>query len=209
MNLSDYDFRDLFQKCVIIKADHIFSGAQDVLSDQSYSTLQDMDAALCYCYIDPTHGITFHFLCTAIFETGAIDQYSYEKIVDAGVVLMFRAGPAFEIYPYTGDVSPFRARIDMVEENYHKDKNVLPTRSITKIDHLRHDCNPDDILAVLYKDGLELERPWVRLTEINDGKLYGVLINEPHQDFGVHYQDNVQIIIAEHEGQIYAVINII
>jgi uncharacterized protein YegJ (DUF2314 family) len=98
--------------------------------------------------------------------------------------------------------------MDMVDEGYHGDKKVLPTRDIFEIDHLRNSCFPDDIQVLLRKDGLETECPWVRLREIKDKIVYGVLLNEPHKDFGVHANDEVMIKLGSLENKVYAVVDV-
>ena len=80
MKLSDYSFRDIYRKCVILKGEWIFSGAEKMLNRFSYTAPTGMDAALCFCYIDSEVGMSFHFLCFANFRTEDIDKGSYEKI---------------------------------------------------------------------------------------------------------------------------------
>jgi hypothetical protein len=186
----------------------IYSGAEKMLAEYSYTPPPEMDAALCFCYIDQDAGMSFHFLCLANYNTGAIDEKSYEKILEVKSVLMFRANPDFEIKLFNNGISRFSFRMDMVDKSYHADKRVLPTRDIKDVDHLRNSCYPDDIQVLLIKDGLETESPWVRLYEIDDRKLYGILLNEPFKDFGVHKNDRVNIKLGKHNDKVYAVVDV-
>ena len=208
MKLSECNFRDLYKQCVILKGEWIYTGAVKMLADYAYTAPPGMDAVLCFCYIDSNAGMSFHFLCLANFETGEIDENSYDKILEARSVLMFRANPDYEICLYSKDVSLFTYRMDMVDEGYHGDKSVLPTRDIIEIDHLRNSCYPDDIQVLLRKDGLETECPWVRLRKIKDNEVYGVLLNEPFKNFGVHANDEVLIKLGTHENKAYAVVDV-
>ena len=206
MKISECSFRDIDKKCVILKGEHVYSGAKKHMEERSYQAPVGVDATLCYCYIDAMAGLSFHFLCFANFITGKIDTECYERVLDAGTILIFRAGPDYDVSIFAGDTSLFHMRVEMVDESYYRDKNVLATRDITLIDQLRNTCYPDDILALLYKDGLEPERPWVRLQKIENNRLYGILLNEPHQDFGISFYDNVTMDFLRHADEVYAVI---
>jgi len=208
MKLSEYNFRDIYRHCVILKGGRVYSGAKEMLTGFSYTVPAGMDAALCFCFIDKDAGMSFHFLCLANFETGEIDEKSYEKLMEEKSLLTFRASPDFEIKLFEEDVSTFSYRLNIVDEGYREDKSVLPTRDITEIDHLRNSCFPDDIQVLLLKEGLESELPWFRLREIKDRKLYGALLNEPHQNFGVHINDVVEIGLGIFENKVYAYVNI-
>jgi hypothetical protein len=205
MKLSKWNFRDLYKQCVIVSGEWIYSGAEKTLSEQSYIIPPGMNAALCFCYIDEMAGMTFHFLCLANIDTGEIDKKSYGFQMENKTWLMFRANPEMEIKSYTKDVSCFNERVQMVDEGYHGNKKVLPTREIKEIDHLRHLCYPDDVQVLLQKNGVETEYPWVKLLEIKNGELIGVLLNEPHNDFGIHSHNEIKISLVKHEDKTYAV----
>ena len=121
---------------------------------------------------------------------------------------MFRANPDFEIRIYSQDVSGFSFRTNMVDETYHGNKEVLPTRDIVEIDPLRNTCFPDDIQVLLQKDGVKSECPWVRLCGINDRRLFGILLNEPFSNFGIHMNDRVQVDLINHENNTFAIVSV-
>ena len=208
MKLSEFSFRDLYRQCVILKGERVYAEVQRFLTELSYEAPPDMDAALCYCYIDSMAGMSFHFLCVANYETGGIDEKCYEKILKDKVVLMFRADPDFEINIYAEETSLFSSRMNMVEEGYHADASLLATRDLVEIDHLREKCFPDDIIVFLIKDGIEPERPWVRLCEFEGEELFGILLNEPFRDFGLHAGDRVHVKLGTYEDRILAFIDI-
>jgi hypothetical protein len=209
MLLQDCSFRDLYEQIVFIRGGKLVDGLKEgFLEIQDYVTSADVDSCLSYCYIDSQAGISFHFLCFANYDNESIDMNSYNAQVSNKSMNLFRYEPVYEVKEYTGDASVFIDRIIMVNTGYHDNKNVLPTRDISDIDHLRHKNCPDDIKVLLRKDGLEAECPWVRLIEIRDGKLYGQLLNEPFEDYGVHSGDTIQIVLGTFENQVYAVVNI-
>jgi hypothetical protein len=64
---------------------------------------------------------------------------------------------------------------------------------VKDIDHLREKDYPDDILVIIYREGLNPEKLWVRLFKIDNGMLFGKLLNEPFGDLGMHYNDAIRI----------------
>ena len=93
--------------------------------------------------------------------------------------------------------------IENIIENYEKNENKIFTRKIKDLDHLRENNFPDDILVYIYKEGLNTERVWVRLTKVENGKLYGILQNEPHSNFGIHIFDEIKIeIFKDDDGKV-------
>ena len=209
MLMKDYSFRDLYKQFFLVKGGKLVDGTKETfLKYNKYTPPTDVDACLGYCYIDSQAGISFHLLCFANFDNENIDMDSYVNQVSTKSWNLFRYNPIFEIKKYTGDISAFAARIQMINTNYHTNESILPTRNITEIDHLRHDGCPDDIRVFLSKKGLGMECPWVRLTEIKENQLFGQLLNEPLNDFGVHSGDIVKVDLTFHENQIYAVVDV-
>ena len=205
MKLLNYNFRDLYKQCVVLKNKWMFDGAKKMLSDYSYAGSSDMNATLCFGYIDSQAGMSFNFLCFANFETGKIDEKSYEKQLSEKIMLRSRYDAEIEIKPYLGDISVFDERIKMIDEGYHKNEKVLPTRNIKEIDHLRHNIFPDDILVLLKKEGFQIEQVWIRLSGIENGNLVGILLNEPNSDFGVYANQLVHAQIIAKGTDIYVV----
>jgi hypothetical protein len=205
MKLSEYTFRDLYKQCVIIKHRSFESAKEAFLEHYSYTPPKNMNAILCLCYIDSTCGMSFHFLTFADFETGEVDFLCYRSEVENNVMLITRYDENIEAKIYKGDMSVFDERLKLIDKHYHNDVKVLPTRNIKEIDHLRYNINPDDIRVLLRKEGLQIEQVWVRLTEIENGNLTGILLNEPNSDFGVNANDRVHVQITTRGNDIYAI----
>ena len=66
-------------------------------------------------------------------------------------------------------------------------------RGALDLDPLRHDEYPDDLRAVLTREGLNPEQVWVRSVKPKDDKIYARLLVEPYQDFGVHMGDILEL----------------
>ena len=207
MNIKDISFRELYQKVVFVKGGKLIEGFCKGFIEQGYTPPSYADSSLGYCYIDQEVGISFSFLCFAHFASERIDMNSYKHQLSIKSMNLFRYHPDYEIKMLIGDAVAFSERINMIEEGYHSNVSVLSTRMIAEIDHLRHESCPDDIRVLLRKNGLESEWPWVRLTEMKEKKLFGVLLNEPFKDFGFHSGDTVRVELGAFEGKVYAVLN--
>ena len=206
MKLSECNFRELYRQCVIINGKRAFDTAPKMLEDYSYKLPAKVDSVLCYCYIDAQAGMSFDFLCLAYFDNGEPDFKSYEKLLAEKIRLFYRYGAVQDDNTkfFSQDVSIFNKRCTMIDEGYHRDEKVLPTRNIKAIDHLRYIQNPDDISVLLRKDGLQVEQVWIRLSGIENGNLSGVLLNEPNSDFGVHMNDLVHVQVTTKGNDVYA-----
>ena len=104
-----------------------------------------MDAVLCFCYIDSQAGMSFEYLCFAVFDTNELDSASYAKLISEKIRLFYRYGSVqdYEMKGYTDDVAFFSERCAMIDEGYHRNGDVSSTRSIKEIDHLRYITHPD------------------------------------------------------------------
>ena len=206
MKLSECSFRGLYRQCIILKGKRTLDTAKEMLEKHLYELPINMDSVLCYCYIDAYAGMSFDFLCLAYFDTGEPDFKSYEKLLAEKIRLFYRYGAVQddEIKFFLSDVSVFNRRSAMIDEGYHRDEKVLPTRTIKEIDHLRYIQNPDDIGVLLRKDGLQTEQVWVRLSGVENGNLAGLLLNEPNSDFGVHTGDTVHVQVTTRGNEVYA-----
>jgi len=200
MSMKNYSFRDLYEQVVFVRGSKQDDIKEAFIEFQDYLLPADVDSCLCYCYVDPEAGLSFHFLCFANFDNESIDMNSYDVQAAAELMNFFLYDSDYEIKIFAGDSSAFLERIQMVNTSYHNNKDVLATRDMTEIDHLRHESRPDDIMALLIKDGLEIEYPWIRLSGIRANELDGKLLNEPEQDFGLQRGDTVQVLLDSYES---------
>lgn len=50
-----------------------------------------------------------------------------------------------------------------------------------------------------------MEQIWVRCTKITENKLFGIVLNEPYQNYGIHKGDIIDFIIMKHNGKLICV----
>lgn len=158
----------------------------------------DANAYLCMGYIDHTAGLTYEVLSLANYLDG-----DYSVVWEAKEVSMKVRAESVEnniIMPIENKVlmNKFKSRIDILD-NYYEDKDVLKCREITELDSFRHPNFPDDLEMTLAKDGIKMERIWVRtesvLTMNNEIILVKcTLLNEPFSDFGVHIYNQIDCV---------------
>jgi hypothetical protein len=79
------------------------------------------------------------------------------------------------------------------------DSDIEALRSNTDLDTSRHPSFPDDIQIQLVQDGRIVEAPWARCSKLDrdTGFMYAKLINEPHNEFGFHMDDEIPFKVIE------------
>jgi hypothetical protein len=189
MKLSDngFNFRAILNKLVIFKDKSIIERMhKNKLNENS-------DAVLTYCYVDDEAGITFEYLCPYNIEKRAMfvqedKDYSYKlrfgSVVDCEILIIDSDN--------TGDII-IDKWIDMIKNGYKTSDDIIEFRTWGFIDHLRAKEYPDDILIGLFKEGLKGEGMYIKLIKKEDKKIFGKLLNEPYQNFGVHLFDIIEV----------------
>lgn len=95
-----------------------------------------------------------------------------------------------------------------INENYKcKNEQTEKMRSFAFLDGVRSVEFPDDIQIVLFQKGMQPEQVWVKCWSFTDNELYGMLLNEPNQDFGVHYGSIIGFAPIKQENGILCVYN--
>lgn len=189
-------FRDVEHKlCVAIDARTV------AIFNAMHQT--DANALLCYGYIDRQAGLTFEVLGLLLYEDG---DYTLAD-VNNEVCLKVRA-ESFndsEIIPIENKAlsKKFADRIKIIEEGYYSHDEAEATREYECIDAFRNEHFPDDVLALLFKEGLKAEQIWVRLTgyigsQAGEYELFrGTLLNQPfNSEFGLSCGDTVIVIVS-------------
>ena len=92
--------------------------------------------------------------------------------------------------------------IKQFEKDYEE---AVDIRKILKLDEFRDPQFPDNIEVVLLAKGLEQEKVWIRATQFGLNCIYGILLDEPQQDFGVHKDDLIDLMLIERDGKMCTV----
>ena len=85
------------------------------------------------------------------------------------------------------DTSDFADYIAAMDERYkcaHEQTEKM--REFKFLDSVRHPEYPDIVLVMLFKEGMQAEKVWVHCMAFSENELFGKLLTEPKQNFGIH-----------------------
>lgn len=215
MMIKEENFRKLYHKYIVIKADEFaHQVGQSIQLDIAAESNPDKDieevfksiripenvnAILAIPYIDHEAGISFLSMAMAVLDGENVEIIKRESF---GSLSLIRKNDIRDMeFEYLENLN---ANKDFDPEHYEECSRMLDTysrdeaiealRSITDIDHLRNEDYPDDILVHFIKEDLQAEGMWVRYESITpEGMIEGKLLNTPFQDFGVKAGDDVKV----------------
>ena len=167
------------------------------------------NAVLCYGYIDKQAGLTYEVLAPVLYIDGEYSIIGEDNTV--GVKVRAETYKDIEVIPIknTALLEKFNERIDVIHKYYYSEDSVELTRSQTSIDMFRHPFYPDDVEVLLFKQGYNPEKVWVRLTgymgksEGIDG-FVGILLNTPYDSrYGISANDEVLVaVVSDSNGEV-------
>lgn len=85
-------------------------------------------------------------------------------------------------------------KFSKIAAHYYVNPNVEMLRYQEILDGARNEDYPDDLIVVFIKEGLQMEKMWVRCEDLDSEKnIDATLLNTPYQDFGVKAGDLVKV----------------
>lgn len=206
-DFSQVGFRDIYKKFIYIHC-------RELLDEMIPGELDDsITGVIAYCYIDRTEGLSFRPILIAAMEAESLHVFSYPHNENTIYVLRLRDKPIkpqerhdgdkhmylygldqnkyvfFDMSVVNFDTETFKDVKEHIDTIYYADDMVEEFRSEkwAFLDKYRNDMYPDDVQALLFSEGNEIEQVWVRLTFMTQNdEIFGELLNEPYQDFGCH-----------------------
>ena len=160
--------------------------------------------ALTYGYYDREAGLTLEILAAAVLEDGHFKVAEGNNEVTAKIRI--EEVIDMECLYLPDEDGSIRARFAQkmgILKGYDPSEDVEKTRSMTFLDGCRESAYIDDLLVYLFKDGLQVEGCWVRITGLGEDTFQGVLLNEPNQAFGCHQGDTVSFFVQETDEKTY------
>lgn len=185
--IGETDFRELFHKVVFIYPtdevrDHLVKSIPLCAEDEGF---------LAYGYIDNQAGFSFRILCAANINDNTLNYGVFSN--ETGYIIRrgyFNNCSFLDVERFGLDISDFDEQaqeyIRVINECYKCSEQTEEMRALTFLDPLRSTDYPDDIQVLLCQNGMQIERVWVRCFAYTEDELFGILLNEPNQDFGVH-----------------------
>lgn len=203
MLVKDCSFREIYHKvCFIECKDQLANLKKD------FSVSKKDNGVLAYGFIDHEGGFTFEVLTTGKLEEGVLSR----GLGNNEVSMKFRKENVndreIKIYEDISLFKEYNEKFKTADTFFSGDENVEKTRNIEEIDSCRHKDYPDDIVAYIFKEGLQPEAVWLRCEKPAKKAVEAKLIMEPKQDFGVHTGDIVHFQPAKNEQGIICVVKL-
>ena len=169
--------------------------------------LEGDNALLTYGYIDHNAGLSFEVLCFAkVFENGKLELRPGNESISFKIRYDGMVGDVV-ILSYDISMAEYSKKVKMISEGYNHSDEVNEIRKFKEIDADRHPQYPDDVKALLFKDGVKTEIVWIRTNKIIDGKIAGILLNQPNSPmFGLNRGDIVTLVLISVDGRKVAVV---
>ena len=202
-NIGEADFRDLLNKIIYVELEPSikkrFEDKIDILSED--------DGLLMYGYIDETAGFSFHVLCSANIRDNTLKYGSLQT--DTRVIIrkgQLNDSKYLSMNFCEFDYSVFKRVTEAIDKGYQcTNKDTEQMRDFKFLDPVRNIDFPDDIKVLLIKDNLKIEQVWVKCWEYTEDELFGKLLNEPEQDFGIHRGYIIGFAPVKHDDKLFCV----
>ena len=173
------------------------------------------DGVIAFAYLDYQVGISLDLLATA----SIINNKLLISNLDSSKRTKIRHG-FFERMPGSkvlnlldtdtniGDYYQEAANHEIYYKNVSND--IFAMRNNSDLDNSRHPSFPDDIQIHLVKGGRMVEAPWARCTRIDkfSGFMYAKLLNEPHNNFSFHANDEIPFKVIQSDNGSLVCINL-
>ena len=201
MNIvSELSFRAIENKYLYIECPQALP-----LLDQHFAG-DEATGILAYCYIKHDEGLCFEVLCKVSYNDAkktikflaANAEISialpYGLVQNSGVLVLPEAILTLDNYKEkVAKLEAFKVNADQQQ-----------ARNIAAIDGCRRPEQPDEVLVYLSHE-TRVETVYVRLEGVGKMDLYGTLLTEPEQDFGVHEGEELHFFIAKNEQGIMCI----
>lgn len=183
---KEQTFRSFYHRIVYIRSENLIKAFKAMQFDCSPKD----DGVIAYGYIDNQAGLSFKGLCCAHIGTNGQMQMS-EMNTTASMTIRGDSivdGSYLDMLETNADLFDFNDIIDHTQLYEPKESDLSTLRRLQFLDPTRHPMFPDDIKVALLKQGQKPEQVWVRSRSVinTSGLFTGTLLNEPHNDFGVH-----------------------
>lgn len=203
MKICEYHFRQLYHHVI-----YIYGDALNQTLKKMNLLLPNGNGILAYGYVDYEQGLMFELLG---LQVGSDENVEY-RIAPKQITCKF-AKKNIEEWPATllpvQDPTVFLEKIQYIQDTYEQDPTIQQLREFTDLDASRHSEYPDDVMVFLLKEGKEPEAVWVRCEYFEEDKIYGTILNEPLEDFGVHEKDSISFQLTQLEDEKLTCVHVI
>lgn len=193
MKYTEIGFRALLNNFVVYGLNDTFKKGLEY-----HPNIDEANCVLTYPYIDHQAGLTLYVVTCGVKEDDGYTFFDadikHRSIVRIGAVID-------EDFAIIDDQDKTLAEkySDLIDslDVYNVNENIELARQDIRIDQMRNDLYPDDVLVKIVKDYLGPEECWVRIEDLSENGLIGTLLNEPYFDYGVHSGDKIEFMLYE------------
>ena len=197
MKIQETHFRDMYHKIFYISANANY----ELLAEKIAGEVTG-NGTIVYGYVDHQMGMCYEILALAEkAEDGTIKVVAYNDTQTLKSQYETVMDCEYEKIPEDLDVSPFSAKTKMVDRFFRYNDSIEALRDIDIIDDSRNEEFPDDMLVYLVGADRMPETCWVRSERVEEGMVYGNLLNEPKQYFGVHEKGEISFCTGNLDGR--------
>lgn len=201
--LAEENWRNITNSMIYIRCPQKL----EVIQKAGFEIAGRNDGILALCFVDHLKGLSFYVIAAAHIGE---DRVFVSKENKSSQLIFSFADLSDCLYLnqdfIDADFSRYYSYVDDIIKQFEKDyEEAVDIRKILKLDEFRDPQFPDNIEVVLIGKGLEQEKVWVRATQFGMNCIYGILLNEPRQDFGVHKEDLIDLMLIERDGKLSTV----
>ena len=179
----------------------------EVLRKAGFEVVGRNDGVLALCFVDHLKGVCFYVIAAAHIGQERVFVSKENKSSQLVFPIGELGGCLYLNQDFIeADLSHYYSYVDEIMKEFEKDyEEAVDLRKILELDDFRDPQFPDNIEVVLLAKGLEQEKVWIRATQFGLNCIYGILLDEPKQDFGVHKDDLIDLMLIERDGKMCTV----
>lgn len=197
--LGKEDWRNITNSMIYIRCPQKL----EVLQKSGFEVVGRNDGFLALCFVDHVEGLSFYVIASAHIGQDRVFVSKENKSSQ----LIFRVGDLLDCSYLNqdfieADFSHYYSYIDEIIAQFEKAcEEAVDIRKLTELDDFRDPQFPDNIEVVLIGKGLEQEKVWIRSEKFGPNCIYGTLLDEPRQDFGLHKDDLIDMMLIDRDGK--------
>ncbi len=160
--------------------------------------LDGLYGALLFGYIDHSRGFIFEVLALETKKHHTIEYRLVPDSISCKIARLDVQELDVEVLKNV-NVDMFKNKIERVTQETRVDEVLKNLRAFQDLDPSRHSEYPDDVMVYFLEEGKDPEACWVRLEGMKDGKMFGSLLTNPKQDFGLKEKDVISFGLTKME----------
>lgn len=192
--INEVSFRALENKYLYIECPQLLGILQQHFAGDEATGI------LAYCYIKHEEGLQFEVLCKSMFDASkkSIKFFDANEAVSISLPYgLFQGSAVMVLSESILPLEKYKAQVEKLAV-YAATENQRQARNIAAIDCCRKPEQPDEVLVYLSHEE-QVETVYVRLEGVGKMDLYGTLLSEPQQDFGVHEGETLHFFMVKNE----------